>query len=240
MRRFLSLLFIGAAFYGAFSHFSASGSTGWQKLDNGLEMRVVKQRRGLSTLTVTAIRARPSQIGVGTGALLRANGWAQKTGAKAVVNGGYFDEVGKPLGLRIGAGKRVYKLRSGVDWGVFYIRDGRAQIRHTRDYVGSTRTKEAIQCGPRLVVNGRVTDLKPQWARRTGIGIDGAGNVVLAVTDGEMLFDDWAKIWANKGGLNCPNALNLDGGGSTQLYVKSKKPLEVGGAWSVPDVVFVR
>ena len=98
-----------------------------------------------------------------------------------------------------------------------------------------------MQCGPRLVVNGKTTDLKSQWGRRTGVGIEASGKVIIAVSDGELSFDDWANIWASKNGLNCRDALNMDGGGSTQMWVNSKtNPVNVRAAWSVPDAIVVR
>jgi len=229
------------ACYGALSHFIARGNSNWQKLDNGLEMRVVTKRQGFSTTTVTAIRAYPSQVHIVTGALLRAEAWAKKTGSKVAINGGYFDEAGKPMGLRIAARNRTNKLLSSANWGVFYIRQNPAYISHTRDYQPSKYTQEAMQCGPRLVVNGKTTDLKSQWGRRTGVGIEASGKVIIAVSDGELSFDDWANIWASKNGLNCRDALNMDGGGSTQMWVNSKtNPVNVRAAWSVPDAIVVR
>lgn len=192
----------------------------------------------MSLVTITAIRADARRVHVATGALLDAGAWARRTQARAVVNGGYFDERNRPLGLRVASGQRTNRLKK-ADWGVFAIRDGRAQIKHTRDYRPSRRTREAMQCGPRLVVAGKTTDLKPQWARRSGVGIDARGRVILAVSDGELSFDEWAKIWASPQGLGCVDALNLDGGGSTQAWTPNPQ-MRVAGAWPVPDVLIVK
>ena len=124
-----------------------------------------------------------------------------------------------------------------ADWGVFWIKNGVAHLSHTRDFSSSIRPDEAIQCGPRLVVNGTPTKLKPQWARRTGVGIDRSGRVVIAVSDGDLSLEEWAKLWASPSGLNCSDALNMDGGPSTQLAVAGQKALSVEGGWPVPDVL---
>ncbi len=70
---------------------------------------------------------------------------------------------------------------------------------------------------------------------------------MFAVADGEMSFRAWAALWAARGGLNCRNALNLDGGGSTQLSLRpphsatpSAQRLEIGGAWPVPDALVIQ
>ena len=174
-------------------------------------------------------------------ALLRAPDWNKRLGAVAAINGGYFDNNSHAIGLRIAQGKRTNPFYARANWGVFAIRDDKAFIAHTRDYKGSPRTREALQCGPRLVVDGRVTDLKQQWARRSGVGVDVNGKVIIAVSDGALSFDDWAAMWADKNALGCRDALNLDGGPSTQMSVISAKhPVEVRGGWPVPDAILVR
>ncbi|MBI3922050.1 MAG: phosphodiester glycosidase family protein, partial [Armatimonadetes bacterium] len=89
---------------------------------------------------------------------------ARKTGAQAVINGGFFDEYNKPLGLIVTDHKKRNPLRA-VDWGVFLIRHGKAAILHTRDYRPGPESY-ALQCGPRLVVSGKVTSLKPRKSYR--------------------------------------------------------------------------
>lgn len=195
-------------------------------------------------VTVSALRCAPERVHIASGKLLTASEWRRKMSAVAATNGGYFDPEGRSLGLRITENKRVNDLHP-ADWGVFFVEGKTARIVHTRDYKdlrdkGRThRVLEAIQCGPRLVVAGKLTKLKPQWARRTALGIDRSGRVVLAVADGELSFRGWQNVWRDN--LNCPNALNLDGGGSTQLSIKTEKTArEIGGSWPVPDAVCIR
>jgi uncharacterized protein YigE (DUF2233 family) len=203
-------------------------------------MRTYYVQAGTSRVPIYAFRAAPSHIHIAGGDLLTAEQWQRNTGAHVVVNGGYFDRDNIPLGLRVMDGKKVSSLRQ-ADWGVFYIRNGKAAIAHTRDYKGARTTREAIQCGPRLVVNGKTTDLKPQWGRRTALGIDRAGRVVVAIAYGEITLDSWAQQWASRSGLDCPNALNLDGGGSTQLEVQTREQkLSLNGLWPVPDAITIR
>ena len=224
-----------------FLSLGARADGGWQPFGDGIEVRTISRRVGLSTQTITAIRAPANRVHVASGSILRAPDWVKNRGAIAAINGGYFDENSKSIGLRVADGKRTSDFYAKANWGVFTIRDGQAAITHTRDYKGSPRTQQALQCGPRLVVNGKVTDLKPQSARRSGIGIAANGEVIIAVCDGALSFDDWAKLWADKSGLNCRDALNLDGGPSTQLFADSTKiPVNVRGGWPVPDAVVIR
>lgn len=217
-------------------HFRARGDAPWTRHSGGLESRTFSWRG----VAIHAFRAAPSRIKIATGATLDAPDWLRREKARVVINGGYFDEAGRPLGLRVSAGSKKYRLRN-ANWGVFWIQKGRARIAHTRDFPAQMRPTEAIQCGPRLVVAGKATDLKPQWGRRSGLGIDARGRVVLAVADGQLTLDDWAQVWASNDGLGCRDALNLDGGGSTQLATSAGvQSSEVRGFWPVPDVVVIR
>ncbi len=241
MRRFLIFTALAALIIWGFISYNARADGGWHKLDSGVEVRTISRRFGLSTQTITAVRAPANRVHIASGSILRASDWIKNRGAIAAINGGYFDENSKSIGLRVSDGKRTSEFYPKANWGVFTIRDGKAAITHTRDYKGSPTTQQALQCGPRLVVSGKVTDLKPQSARRSGIGIAANGDVIIAVSDGALSFDDWAKLWADKSGLNCRDALNLDGGPSTQLSVVSaKNPVDVRGGWPVPDAVVIK
>ena len=138
------------------------------------------------------------------------------TDARLAVNGGFFDGKSAPLGLLVSGGKRLNRLRK-TDWGVFYVTTtGEARVVHTRDFDLKTPVEFAIQAGPRLVVDDKVLQLKPQWDRRTALGIRDARHVVIAVVSGPVLLATLAEEMRTT--LQCPFALNLDGGSSTQLW----------------------
>jgi uncharacterized protein YigE (DUF2233 family) len=221
---------------------SVARQASWQEISPGVQMRRWHVTVEGLRVPIVAVRAAASRFRVDTGATLDVATWRRRMAGAAVANGGFFDTDGRTLGLRIARGKQISPLRS-ADWGVFYVSPKGARIVHTREWAGwskrvKSRVREAVQCGPRLVVDGRVLHLKPQWARRTGVGIMRDGRIVLAVTEDEMSFAAWAALWARRDGLNCVDALNLDGGGSTQLAIRTAKTTyDVGGAWPVPDVV---
>lgn len=247
MRRVLVFLLLIMGLGAAAWQLRARRQSRWERLGPDLELCVIKQRTVSNfgnSVQIVALRTLPSQVHIMRGSTLEAAQWQNDTKARAVINGGYFDEAGKSLGLRVCDGKKFGRLHR-ANWGVFFIKDGKARVLHTRDFLKKHKSlngiSQAVQCGPRLVVNGRMTDLKPQTARRTAIGIQRDGRVIVAVSDGVLTFDEWANLWARRDGLNCPNALNLDGGGSTQIALKTKKKsLEVIGSWPVPDVVIIR
>jgi uncharacterized protein YigE (DUF2233 family) len=217
----------------------------WREISPGVQMRRWHVTVEGLRVPIVAVRAAASRFRVDAGATLDVAAWRRRLTGTAVVNGGFFDTDGRTLGLRISRGKQVSPLRK-ADWGVFYVSPKGARIVHTRDWAGwsrrvKARVREAVQCGPRLVVDGRVLHLKPQWARRTGLGVMRDGRVVMAVAEDEMSFRSWAALWARRDGLNCVDALNLDGGGSTQIAIRTAKTIyDVSGAWPVPDVITVK
>jgi uncharacterized protein YigE (DUF2233 family) len=240
MRRIVLLLGLCALFWWGVGAWRVSGDPQWSSLGQGLEMRTYSVLSGTMRVRITAFRVSPRYVELAEGRPLTAAAWLRAQHARVAVNAGYFDEMNRPLGLRVARARKVSSLRQ-ADWGVFTIRHGRAAIVHTRDYRPSRYTTMAVQCGPRLVVDGKATQLKPQWARRTGIGIDRTGKVIIAIADGEISFDDWAAQWAAHDRLDCLNALNLDGGGSTQLAVSAAgKHESVAGLWPVPDAVLIQ
>jgi hypothetical protein len=247
VRRVLGVLLLLVALGAAAWRLRARSFSPWQRLAPDLELRVL-QVRAAGTLSgeveVIALRTLPSRVRIVRGDTLEAAQWRRRENARAVINGGYFGEDGKSLGLRVANGRRFGSLHP-ANWGVFFIENGKAKVLHTRDFAkqhkGLKGITQAVQCGPRLVVNGRVTDLKPQTARRTALGIQRDGRVILAISEGALSFQEWAQLWASQDGLNCRDALNLDGGGSTQISLKTpKKSLEVSGGWPVPDAVAIR
>ncbi len=162
--------------------------------------------------------------------------FVEKTGAAAVLNGPFFDVDGSPMGLLVVDGKERQKLRR-ADWGVFYVDGAGAHIVHTRDFGGGSGTRQAFQVGPRLVVDGEVLGLKPQSARRTAVCTKSSGKVLALVSSVSVPAEELAKYLAGQG---CVNALNLDGGPSSQLFVDSGElQVDVPGGTGVPIALAV-
>jgi len=166
-------------------------------------LRFAPERFELRLLTPPSGRqgARVSELGAAAGALV-------------AVNASYFLADYTPLGLLITGGRVLQKPRK-VDWGVFFVKDARASLVHVRDVTDTSGMEFAVQAGPRLVVDGRPTEVKPQRARRTMLGVDGRGSVVLAVSTLPLSLAEAADFLIAQGVVQ---GLNLDGGPSSQLY----------------------
>ena len=147
-------------------------------------------------------------------------------------NAGMFDPALKPVGLYVEQGRELVHINTRSGYGnfhmkpngIFYIAAGRAAVAETQAFLKQRPQADlATQSGPMLVINGRLhprfywgsTSLKA----RNGVGVRADGKVIFAISQGEVSFDAFARLFRD--GLNCPNALFLDGGSASSLYAPS-------------------
>jgi len=165
---------------------------------------------------------------------LSARQFLERSGATAVFNGPFFDLDGSPMGLLIVDGVERVGLRA-VDWGVFQLDESGPSIVHTRDWQPRPEVRQAFQVGPRLVVDGAALTLKRQSARRTALCVLPDGRIEVLVAGTAMWADDLAEFFVAEG---CSDALNLDGGTSSQLHLRRAGILvEEPGGVPVPVAV---
>jgi exopolysaccharide biosynthesis protein len=148
----------------------------------------------------------------------------------AAINGGFFapGENFSPIGLLMSKGKKINPLTDYWDYsGVFYITSAQSDPYGIckKESFYDTDVTEAIQSFPILVWNGSVyKEYKDrEEASRSAIAIDKDGNILLIATEstisGGLTLNEFAFA-INSMNWNCQKALNLDGGSSTQMYVK--------------------
>jgi uncharacterized protein YigE (DUF2233 family) len=144
---------------------------------------------------------------------------AAETSATLMLNGGFFDQELKPMGLIISEGKQLVALRKESDWGVFFIQDGKPSLKHTREITDTHGFSFAVQCGPRILIDEKVPKLKPQSYARTAIGVSKDLKLLLLVTyQAPVAADVLGTFFQEK--LQATDAMLLDGGPSTQLYAE--------------------
>ena len=145
---------------------------------------------------------------------------ATEFGGIAAINAGFFTPEGEPLGLVAGGGKRAGSLNRASSLGAgFYVGGGApALVRRERSPGGG----ELLQSGPFLVENSRaIHGLSPERSTaRSFIGWDG-GHGWFVARSGPCSLQALAKALAGTeiGGVAARNALNLDGGRSSDLWV---------------------
>ena len=184
-------------------------------------------------------------------AALTMENYRTKSGALFVINGGFFDESFRSLGLLHRNGQTINPVRE-VSWGIFLIDAKGPRIIQRKDWLPSRAVasavlreaawksdgvKTAIQVGPRLVVDGKVQTFKEaEPSRRSAIGITPEGLIEIVLSENLLTLKEWAETLQK----DCPNALNLDGGGSSQLSAAfSGLSLKIDGMTTVPNAVAV-
>ena len=149
---------------------------------------------------------------------------AQRAGALAGVNGGYFYPDFTPMGLVVSQSTTLHRWeRSRLLTGVLSVsKDSEAQIHRNAEFKQTDAVREALQAGPFLVDHGRsVPGLDAmKVAERTVVVADNNGVIALLITSpvtlarlGEILAEP--GLWPEK----IERALNLDGGSSTALWL---------------------
>jgi hypothetical protein len=154
----------------------------------------------------------------------------EKTNAELVVNAGFFDRDGKALGLAISNGEKLAPFAKSLSGGVVTYDGDRARLFATEIFELPEGARFAIQCRPRLVVDGapNVRSDDGKRSERTALCLRDGGRTLDVITvrasgesAGPSLFA-LGKWLATRG---CENALNLDGGPSTGAAWR-----EAGGA----------
>jgi uncharacterized protein YigE (DUF2233 family) len=231
---------------------SPSPAPYWKKIDEGFEIKAMQLkdpsyqthiklqvlRIDLEKFPVRVMDSRA--FGMGRMAIKEL---AKKSDALAGVNGGFFLPDFRPLGLLIIDGRETNPLRQ-TDWGIFLIQNNHPRIIHTREFQNAGTITQALQVGPRLVVSGRELRMKKQVARRSALGITYKDKIILLNSeDTEIYAQVLAGIFhrrESEGGLECRDALALDGGPSAQMYAEYKAlKIDLPGGWPVPNGIGV-
>ena len=168
---------------------------------------------------------------------------AERVDALAAVNGSFFDmDEGNPIcylkidSMVVGEntpGKTDTVNRKYYQYGTLALNNGYPRILHTdscRFWENRLGYKDVMTAGPLLIHHNQVMAMRDDRTfvtrrhNRTAIGIKSDGTIIVMTIDGRfkhnsagMSLNEVIQVmqW-----LGCIEALNLDGGGSTTMYVK--------------------
>lgn len=193
----------------------------------GLERRTLEVRiGGLTAETIFVLRIDPAlyrfDIGYAPEAPQTLESWRLATGAIAAQNGGFFTETFHATGLIAVDG--VVSGSSYVDFGgMLNVDDSGVRVRSlvTQPYQPNEPLDDALQSFPMLMEGGVASynEVGGQRARRSAIGIDEQGRVLLLTTlANTFTLTDFSQFLATAE-LDLVSVLNLDGGSSAGLLV---------------------
>lgn len=197
--------------------------------------------------TVTIVRLNLQRVHISIGyqpnTPLSMNTWMKQTGALAMINGGYFDATNKPEGLLVSDGQVTGTSYTGFGGMLSVDPQGNVSLRSLRNqpYNGE-QLQQATQSSPMLVINGQRTQFTAdsQFQRRSVVATDKQGNLLLIASPAEeFTLDEMADLLSNSD-LSIQNALNLDGGSSTGLYVTGKQEVSIDPLLEIPIVIEVK
>lgn len=177
--------------------------------------------------------------------LTEVSAFAERSGAYAAINGSYFDMDagnpvcylridGKPMGENTPA-KTDSVNRKYYQYATLALRGGRARLAvpdSNRLWENSLSDSNIMTAGPMLLRKGEMVPQRDdrtfvtQRHNRTALGLRPDGTTLLVVADGRFKHTaegltlpelELVMRW-----LGCTEAINLDGGGSSTMYVKGK------------------
>lgn len=214
--------------------------TGWETIGTGVERRrlAVRDDARLLIERLLIVRLDPAlvrfDVAYSPGAPRTLAAWQADSGALLVVNGGFFTETYDATGLVVSDG-----VPHGVSYdafaGMFAVTEAGPEVRWLgeRPYDPAEPLLAALQAFPMLVRPGGVAGVvepDASAARRTWIGQDGQGRVLVGVAPSGGLTLAALSAWLTASDLDLDRALNLDGGGSTGLVLVAAD----GASESVP------
>ena len=222
--------------------------SGWEALHLGLERRILHlfNDNGTAIEQLYMLRIEPSlyefQVNYHPGEPQMLPAWQAETEALVVVNGGFFTEAFLATGLSIANGE-VSGTSYGDFAGMFAVTNNQPEVRWLgeRPYSPTEPIQHALQSFPMLVKPGGVLgypdeDGRPN--RRTVIGMDVNGRIVIIVTPWGYFTLHTLSQFLIESDLNLDIALNLDGGTSSGIILAEPYE-EVSGYVPIPAIISI-
>ena len=210
-------------------HLSQATTPDFQIIEPGLEYAKLTPKELGKTLHVLRVDLKnfslqPIDARKLGSSVLSVKDMASKTKALAVINANFFDKTNRPLGLILKDGKILNGFHPTRWYAAILFSKNRAKITKAFKKSQIKGYPNGLQAGPRLVIWGKTPKLKNESSPKSAVGIDSKGRVLLIASTGNIEIGNLARYLAkptSKGGLGLSNAMNLDGGSSTQLFIKA-------------------
>jgi uncharacterized protein YigE (DUF2233 family) len=206
--------------------------TAWRQAAPGVEWREITFSPAGAARSATAFAARlePAaailRVHYAPGEPRSITDWAGQTGAQFLINGSLFTPEDLAMGLLVSDGRFFGQSFVGYG-GMFQVSGGWPRVRSlaAEPYWPGEPIDQAVQTFPMLLTPGGLPAYpsKPgdRPARRSIVGQDRAGRLVfIAVLSGGLTLHETSQ-WLAATDFDLDIALNLDGGGSTALYLST-------------------
>ncbi len=217
---------------------------GWKIIQPGVEW----QSRQVDHSKIMLVRLDPLQVRIRVAYAPQApktlSEWMNTAHPLIAMNGGYFEADYRASALTIADG--VVSGHSYQGFGGMLAVDSSGKVElvslvHASKPLNK-RVVQAIQSFPRLVWDGKALPIQKdqQRARRTALALDDMGHLLLIVSDQPIWTLSEFSQWLVACNLEIVRALNLDGGPSTGLAIRTPSSTIVVNSESVlPQVLMI-
>ena len=207
----------------------------WRSIRTGLAMAVYQllPQNAYVASEVLLFKIDPqilnAQLALATdfgGALSDIKQMTNQTTAVVGINASFFDPAGKPLGLIL-RNSQIIQKNYGIKrfGGIFYIKHNKPGLVSKIEEL-PPEAELAFQAFPRLIYQSQPIAINSSGVatRRSGIAITKNGQIIIFATrlrfPGATLMQIQQMLQDPR--LEVTDALNLDGGGSSQLFLSSE------------------
>ncbi len=228
---------------------TTSADAGWRQIDTALEFRTLELRIDQRRAEFAVIRLDPKayhiRVAYDSANPGRVSEWAAAVKPIALINGGYFDAEKKATALVIFDGITRGASYEGFGGMVVVNANGEFELRSLRQqpYDTAEPLQQAMQSAPMLIQPGGVLselDADDNRSRRTVIARDTSGRILLMACDFPVLTLQELGTLLKASDLELDAALNLDGGRSTGMYLRTEQTqFTIDSFDSVPLVLVV-
>jgi uncharacterized protein YigE (DUF2233 family) len=229
--------------------------TGWQPLMSGIDLREINADINADTHNPTErlhiVRLDPAQVRFRVrydpDHPRTVSAWSRETQTLLTVNAGYFTPEGEATALLVSGGEKA-GAHLGNFAGMFAVTaDDQVSVRWMRErpYDPAEPLAEAVQSFPVLVKPGGVMGFPADaddgaLSRRTIVAQDHAGRILFVIAPRGTLSLHEAAVFLADSDLQIDVALNLDGGGSTGLWMEAEESsIQINSLTPVPSVITV-
>ena len=204
-----------------------NSATGSPAPYDACEVITFEQHRFADCIAEPSRHVVSTRLGPAGGAPYRSFAAYSKANPQAQVafamNGGMFDDEGRPIGYYVEDGERRKTLNRADGGGNFHLKPNgvffgsgdKWQVLETEAFYRdvSSRPDFGTQSGPMLVIDGEIhpeiTENGPSRYVRNAVGVDKNGRAHFVISGGAVSFGVMARLYRDR--LQVPNALYLDG-----------------------------
>ncbi|GER88736.1 hypothetical protein KDW_28980 [Dictyobacter vulcani] len=223
----------------------------WTQTQPGVELRREHWKSAggnEDTVTITRFDTKKVHLSIGyqPDQPLQLKDWMKQSNAIAIINGGYFDQQNRATALLISDGQAHGSSYQDCCGMLAADSAGNVTIQSLHDQPydpGTQQLQQATQSRPMLIMAGKRTQFQETAAAspRSVVAMDNQGRLLFIVSPAQAFSVDELADLLEQSDLSLKTALNLDGGTSTGLYLRSgSQQVSLDSVNPLPIVIMIK